>query len=276
MGGLIAAVALWGGVLGPCASPRGEGLHGSANEAGLTGLWRAVPAQGARSDSLRFWYFHGDGKGLYRYGTTGLNNTRSFDYQAVSGGIELRFRKTGATYVVRAKVEETPSGPSLTLDPDPEDPGASYRLERGPVARGATAEALGSERIDGRLWMDLRPFATGGAGFHMYQLNAAAIDGRGVGWFHQGDFDDWSTEALTYRLQGDALTLHFTARDEHATVEVALGREGDERVLTVRDDPRDFHKDHRYRDAGESFGALQGLDAVSSSKALRVTGAPAP
>jgi hypothetical protein len=124
--------------------------------------------------------------------------------------------------------------------------------------------------------MDLQPFATGGVGFQMYQLNAAAIDGRGVGWFHRGDFDDWSTEALSYRLQGDALTLHFTARDERETVEVTLVVDGDDRVLTVQDDPRDFYKDHRYRDVGESFGALGRIDAVFATKVLRVIGAPAP
>ena len=118
-------------------------------------LWRAVPGQGARQDTLRFWYFHGDGNGLYRYGTIGLNNTHSFDYEVVPGGVQLRFRKSGATHVVQARVEDTPSGPSLTLDPDPEDPGASYRLERGPVARGFAPAAEESKGVE---WiMDLVP-----------------------------------------------------------------------------------------------------------------------
>ena len=45
------------------------------------------------------------------------------------------------------------------------------------------------------IWIDYRNLATGGAEFHMYQLAATAIDGRGGGWFHRGDFDDWSTES---------------------------------------------------------------------------------
>lgn len=269
IGGFIATWAL-------CSMGRGPHLsaakHGPKTEpapelavdsASLTGLWRAVPGQGARLDSRRFWYFHGDGKGLYRYGTTALNNTHSFDYRAVAGGLELYFRKTGETVVVQTRFEHTPSGPSLSLDPDPEDPGANYRLERGPVARGgAPVKVLASERIDGRIWMDLHPFATGGMGFNMYQLNDAAIDGRGVGWFHRGDFDEWSTEALSFRLRGDTLTLHFSARDEHGVVEVSVAKDDKGRVLTVRDDPRDFHKDHSYRDVGESFGAFGGLDTT--------------
>jgi hypothetical protein len=277
-GTLLAVGVVSAELFGPCSAPRDPTLQVTpgAEAAPLTGLWRAVPGQGAREDTLRFWYFHGDGKGLYRYGTSGLNNTHSFDYEVVPGGVKLRFRKTGATHVVQARVEDTPAGPSLTLDPDPEDPGASYRLERGPVARGFGPAGDDTQQIDGRLWMDLQPFATGGVGFQMYQLNAAAIDGRGVGWFHRGDFDDWSTEALSYRLQGDALTLHFTARDERETVEVTLVVDGDDRVLTVQDDPRDFYKDHRYRDVGESFGALGRIDAVFATKVLRVIGAPAP
>lgn len=221
----------------------------------LTGLWRQIDG-GPAGDRLRFWYFHGDGKGLYRYGKTSLNNTHSFDYEPHDDGLRVTFRKTGNTHDLKVEISAGDDGaPVLSLTPDPEEPGASYRLERGPVVPEARA-ATGGGSVGGRLWMDARRFATGGMGFAMYQLNDSAIDGRGVGWFHEGDFDDWSTEALTYRLSEGVLTLEFTQRAETVRVPVRVEGAGEARTLVIEDDPRDFWKDHRYRDVGESFGSL--------------------
>ena len=91
-------------------------------------------------------------------------------------------------------------------------------------------------------------------GFAIYQFQPQAIDGRGVGWFHRGDYDEWTTEALTYRQQGDRLALGFPLRHEVASTSLALWTAGDGvRRLRIDDDPRDFWRAHTYRDMGPSF-----------------------
>jgi len=106
------------------------------------------------------------------------------------------------------------------------------------------------------MWIDLRAYATGGRGFSLYQLRPAGIDGRGVGWFHRGDFDDWSTEALTYRIAGDRLELSFSLAGQQEATSFTVRTEDDgTRWLELADDPRDFWHSHRYRDVGPSFGA---------------------
>jgi hypothetical protein len=227
----------------------------------MRGLWMRYEARG-EGDPLRFWYFHGDGKGLYRYGKVGLANTHSFDY-SLSGdakghvGVSLRFRKRGEDHQLAATIETNGQGTWLSFADDPREPGARYRkvesdldFELAEYAQlPASPTAIGE-----RMWIDYRNLATGGAEFHLYQLAATAIDGRGVGWFHRGDFDDWSTESLTYRIDGDQLELFFDLREEPNTtkfrvVEGARGRE-----LWLDADPRDYWAQHRYQDGGRSFG----------------------
>jgi hypothetical protein len=219
----------------------------------LRGLWMRYEARG-EGDPLRFWYFHGDGKGLYRYGKVGLANTHSFDYSVSPGrgghaDVSLRFRKRGESHGLSATIETDGQGTWLSFAEDPREVGARYRkVESELDFEPASAAAIGD-----RIWIDYRNLATGGAEFHMYQLAATAIDGRGVGWFHRGDFDDWSTESLTYRIDGDRLELFFDLREEQGitafrVVEGARGRE-----LWLEADPRDYWAAHRYQDGGRSF-----------------------
>lgn len=242
---------------------------GEAEEDPLRGLWTRYDARG-EGDPLRFWYFHGDGKGLYRYGKVGLANTHSFDY-AFDGrtradgrvDVTLRYRKTGESHAIAASIEREGNATYLTLHGDPEEPGARYRkvesdLDFAALARPQSepeVEPTGAANIGDRIWIDYRSFATGGAEFHMYQLGKTAIDGRGVGWFHRGDFDDWSTESLTYRIAGDELELFFDLREEPnvTSFRVVEGERGRELVLDA--DPRDYWAHHRYRDGGRSFGS---------------------
>lgn len=264
LSGMLLAFA---GALGawPCAAPSPDAAPpvpctatATTTADALTGLWRLDPGPNMAEDVVRFWYFHGDGKGLYRYGRVGLNQTHSFDYRDVDGGVEIRFRKSGIVHLVTSEIEARPDGRHrLRLNPDPEDPGAAYVRERGPVQPGQLDAPAAHGRdggLGGRLWLDLQPYATGGAGFGLYQFNEAAIDGRGVGWYHQGDFDDWSTESLSYHVEGSEIVIDFVYREERARSSFAVEREGDDRVLLLHEDPRDFWKHHRYRDAGESFG----------------------
>lgn len=241
-------------------------------EAALAGLWTRWEGR-SEGDMIRFWYFHGDGKGLYRYGRVGLTNTHSFDYRVVDGRLKLNFRKTGVAHDIDVRIDADDEGrPRLRLDPDPEEAGARYVRVDPPISTLAYDAELQGGQPGGRLWIDYRKYATGGAAFSMYQFNAPAIDGRGIGWFHHGDFDDWSTESLTYRIDGDRIELFFDLAGELGVSTFDLRKEGEHRYLELRDDPRDFYKDHLYVDGGASFGheAEAALALIAGSTATDV------
>jgi hypothetical protein len=222
----------------------------------LAGVWQRYE-RGVEGDPLRFYYFHGDGKGLYRYGKTGLNNTHSFDYDVEGDVLRLRFRKTDRVHDVRFSIDEDEHGRHrLTLHGDPEETGVTryVRETEGPI------EHMDGPPPSGHMWIDLQRYGTGGCGFHFYQLRPAGIDGRGVGWFHRGDFDDWSTESLVYRITGNTLELWFPLTGQHETTRFTLTREGEQRWMMLGRDPRDFWHEHRYLDAGPSFGMRSQLE----------------
>ena len=50
-----------------------------------------------------------------------------------------------------------------------------------------------------RMWTMVEKHAGGGVGFKIYQLRKADDTGHGEGFFHEGDFDNWSTERLNYQ-----------------------------------------------------------------------------
>ena len=193
----------------------------------------------------------------------GLSNTHSFDYAVRGDQLMLRFRKSGEEHVVRFALELSDAGGDdvLTLKTDPREEGGRVqylRHERGPISPHAEAgDPLGPPPA-GHMWIDHKRYATGGAGFGFYQFRPAGIDGRGVGWFHRGDFDDWSTEALTYRITGDRIELTFDLAQEHSVTKFSIEKTPDGRALVLQEDPRDYWHAHRYLDAGPSFGATFG------------------
>lgn len=272
----------------------------------LTGLWARwdAPKDGERT---RFWYFHGDGHGLYRYGRVGLVNTHSFDYtldEEVPGVVRITYRKTGRGHVLEAVLGTREDGRrTLRLIGDPEEPGAEYVLVAGRVEGESEANpAREGHGIGDRLWIDWQAHAAGGGSFRMYQLAATAIDGRGVGWFHEGDFDDWSTEAFDYRvittarpgvtageiaateivgelqlqfrLRGETETTNFVLREapKSSQVEVApRGADDSTRILELVDDPRDYWSSHRYVDGGPSFSASRAFQVMTSLASLEAS-----
>lgn len=246
-------------------APPADALHATAAAHDpLVGLWSAF-GPGGDGEPVRFYYFHGDGHGLYRYGRVGATNTNSFDYTVDGDVVTVVFRKTGARHRVHFAVESDGQGNALVLEGDPKTGGrARYHLVRpDPVA---PHEVCAGAPVAGRMWMDRTAFATGGYGFDLYQLRCAGIDGRGTGWFHRGDFDDWTTESLVYRIAGDRLELQFAtgARPESTPFVVA----GDDvRTLTLASDPRDFWHAHRYIDVGASFGSAA-LDFATPGSTL--------
>lgn len=246
-------------------APTLERVEPAIAEDMLHGLWMRYETRG-QGDPLRFWYFHGDGKGLYRYGKVGLANTHSFDYDVENDELYLRFRKSGDEHVMLIELERDDQGRTwMRLRDDPYEPGARYRRVESEIDFSAAtrdwAPARAEEGIGDRIWIDYRNFATGGVEFHMYQLAKTAIDGRGVGWFHRGDFDNWSTESLTYRIDGDRIELFFDLREEANVTGFRVGPGPHGRELWLEQDPRDYWASHRYRDGGRSFGTAA-FDAV--------------
>lgn len=222
----------------------------------LAGLWlRRSPKD---PDTLRFYYFHGNGKGLYRYGRRTLNQTNSFDYRVRNQRVWLKFRKDGQSHDSVFEIQKGGSERVLRLHQDPKEDGASYKKIAGPMSdvQGGERSALRANGIGGRMWIHARRFAQGGGEFGMYQFNAPAMDGRGVGWFHRGDFDDWSTESFRYRVQGTKIDYYFEYQrsEESASFELYSGPR-DTRFLLMKQDPRNYWLDRRYRDMGPSFGA---------------------
>ncbi|MBZ5714176.1 hypothetical protein [Nannocystis pusilla] len=234
----------------------------------LLGVWHRFDAL-AEGDRMRFWFFHEGGFGLYRYGKVGLTNTHSFDYSAEGGVLELTFRKTGERRRVPYRLEDDGGRTWLVLDDDPREAGGARYFKAPAAATGAPcfdasedmSRATGSEghvpaasdRIGGRLWGEEVRYATGGMGFSIYQLQPQAIDGRGVGWHHRGDYDEWTTETLTYRQRGDRLALSFPLRHDGLETAITVSGSGDDRTLHLAEDPRDFWRAHTYRDMGPTF-----------------------
>lgn len=229
---------------------------------------------------MAFYYFHTGGIGLYRYGQIGHNTTNSFAWRVVHDGtqhlIELRYTKTGALQRLAYSIERD-GQPVLVLPVDPKQPGvknARYTFmpppDLGTVAPDLVDDdgdddvvlAADAHRLDHRLWIDQQTFATGGSSFRLYQLRAAGIDGRGTGWLHIGDFDDWSTESLSYRLlrngagDVDRLDLKFSLRGDHTLTPVHVFAVDGKRSLRLQHDPRDFGASHDYVDGGPSFAAF--------------------
>ena len=232
----------------------------------LRGVWQRWEAS-VDGDPIRFYYFHGDGHGLYRYGKVGLTNTHAFDYELTGDRLHLRFRKTGEAHDLRFTVEADPADPSrawLRLDGDPREPGARYFRDGGAAAlacdeAGESVDLAAGRALGDRLWGDERRFAAGGLGFAIYQLQAQTIDGRGVGWFHRGDYDEWTTEALTYRQQGEHLALHFMLEGRSESTAIAVRAADGARWLDLAVDPRDYWRPHTYRDLGRSFAGAAAL-----------------
>lgn len=233
----------------------------AAEQRMLSGIWwRYEP--GRFGEPVRFYYFHGDGTGLYRYGKVGLTNTHSFDYDVVGDRLVLDFRKSGehheVTFALERGREHGGDRDWLELREDPREPGVTryFRRSEAIVDPGAELGAAHGAGPAGHMWIDLRRHATGGQTFALYQFRGAGIDGRGTGWFHRGDFDDWSTESIAYRLAGDRIELDFTlaGQSEVSAFVVRTDAEG-RRFLEIAEDPRDFWHPHRYLDMGPSFGA---------------------
>ena len=228
----------------------------------MLGLWMEREVRVA-SDEMRFYYFHKGGKGLYRYGQVAHNQTSSFDWKLDGDTLVLLFRKTGERAVTRFALGGEKDSRTLTLLDDPRGAaGTRYRYKPsaldvellGPLSIPDAHAADEGTSIAGRMWIDMRHYATGGMGFQMYQLSEhTAAPGWMYGWHHRGDFDDWSTENLFYKLEPGSLRLQFILRGDELVSPIELGNKGNTRTLTLTRDPRNFLARTSLLDAGRSF-----------------------
>lgn len=267
--GVVGAAALWGAFeREPSSRERRDAVGDAVEEVvrkdtvhadAVQGLWSRWPERRREGDPVRFYYFHGDGHGLYRYGRIGHTNTHSFDYRVEGDTVRLRFRKSGSQHELRYRIEAGRDGRrTLRLENDPEESGATttYTFVPPPSEARAVLSASEGKRPAGRMWIDLQRYATGGVGFSLYQLGPAGIDGRGTGWHHRGDFDDWSTESLSYRLDDGMLELRFELTGERAITryELVEGADGKRRLI-LHEDPRNWWHRASFADMGRAFAA---------------------
>ncbi len=219
-------------------------------ERGLLGLWsRFSPVK--PGDRQRFYYFHTGGIGLFRYGRLGLTYTQTFRYDVDSKVIRLTFNRASARHPVQHQVKYRLEGRALTLLNDPKMGGEQTYTHRPLPTTSGDGQAF--DHPLARLWVEAVPNGHGMPGFRMYQLQAPTIDGRGVGWYHEGDHTEWSTEALSYRRTGDRIVFTFPVRLEEHVSTIVEGQADGVRTLHLTEDPRNFWHPRTYRDGGPGF-----------------------
>ena len=241
--GLLPGLGAWIKWKEPAKSSREVSVQ---TESKLLGMWSRFQPE-KEGDPQRFWYFHTGGIGLFRYGRMGLTYTQTFGYQVKKNRIVMTFNKSGARHAVAFTLE----GRTLTLLEDPKM-GGRQTYTRRPAA-GSMPEDGAFDHPFARLWTESTTDKKGNSGFRMYQLQAPTIDGRGVGWYHEGDFTEWSTETLHYRRTGPKLSLYFPVRNERHVTTLAEGEDKGVRTLAFASDPRNYWHPRVYRDGGPGF-----------------------
>lgn len=216
----------------------------------LRGIWDRLETRGG--PPVQFYYFHDDRLGLFRFGTTALNHTETFRVRRRRGALELTFNKTGARHRTKVRTMTGPRGEQiLVLSSDPRNGGRSTRYRRRPNPSARVREA--SKDPFARMWMHRRPLVGSREDFRIYQFRPADAKGHGTGWFHVGDFDEWTTEALTYHRERKGLHLRFDQRGESAFSHFAIERSADGRRLRLARDPRYFGRSLGYKDVGPNL-----------------------
>jgi hypothetical protein len=233
----------------------GDGATGG-DRAVVRGLWSRVDAPTDDTSPVAFYYFHDGDVGLYRYGRAAHNTTHSYTFSVDNDVIHWRYNKTGAVEASRFVVNGTGDSRTLVIDRDPQTRAReTYRYVPVSVT-SSFAPDVDAQRADGRMWTRRTTYQNGELVFSMYQLRGAGLDGRGTGWHHIGDFSDWSTEALSYRLTPSAFDVTFSLRNERWQTAARVEGENGKRTWTLDEDPRGFWARHTYTDEGPSFGSF--------------------
>ncbi|MBI3893289.1 MAG: hypothetical protein HY303_17360 [Candidatus Wallbacteria bacterium] len=169
--------------------------------------------------------------------------------------MDITVRKPGAVGALRSLVWGVALAALIGL-PLRKDPPAADPMVRVP-------EALAGNAIGGRLWTHIDRPTRDREKFRMYQFNPAGSDGKGTGWYHEGDFTEWMTETLRYEIHGSELKLFFDLAGEKATVrfrvERGRGSNGEDLKLTLTPDPRRYWKPYEYFASSKSRAGAETL-----------------
>ncbi|NJK88554.1 MAG: hypothetical protein HC923_03580 [Myxococcales bacterium] len=216
----------------------------------LRGIWDREGASDLKR--VDFYYFHQGDLGLFRFGTTDRNHTEMFRFKKTWRGLEISFKRTGERAFSKMQLVERPDGRrALVLESDPRNGGRRTTY----VHRAApTSQLVPAAKDDfARMWMHRRPRLHGGLDFRIYQFQPANASGHGRGWYHEGDYDEWTTESLTYHKGQDTLHLRFDEPREIAASPYQLNRSRKAAVLGLDADPRWFGRPSRFEDTGPTL-----------------------
>ena len=213
-------------------------------EAMILGLWAQYVPKNA-GDPERFYYFHKGGIGLFRYGRRGLTYTQTFRYDVNAKTLKLVFIKSGERFKIPYSIQKD----QLTLGADPKMGGEQTYTKRPPQPVPAMA---GAHPL-ARMWTKRVVDRKGNVEFRTYQLQAPGPQGRGTGWYHEGDEEEWSTESFSYHRTADWIALSFPVRKEHVVSNVEEGKDGRIRTFTLVEDPRNYWHRRTYRDEGPTL-----------------------
>lgn len=229
--------------------------HSGSEDTALTGIFYSVtPTKDDLHSDLRFYYFHGNGIGLLRYGKVGLNNTESFHYETTDDVLSLRFNKTGHVVQTRYALTETEGKTLLTLPDFVDQKDRELIKETSPNL--SLLNWPQGKSLD-RMWTYLLQSADNHLSFKMYQLRKADDTGHGEGWYHEGDFDNWYTEHLKFYRGETEMTFHFGLKNEKAETTYVHVTDATTPMLVLEKDPRHFWTTTHYMDGGESFSVFQ-------------------
>ncbi len=262
----------------------------NAKEGQLFGLWDLSRSEKPSSKSERYYYFHpepnskGQYIGLYRYGTKTLNATRSFTWSLKNN--EVKFVMNNTKHKYRSEVKVTKSGrirhAKFVLQNDPFNLGEKSTFKLRPMEasndlndvvrtldlarnipfRESMLEAhpmLQSSSKLARVWFDFQD--KNRQRFRMYQFARNNPSDVNRGWYHEGDFSDWTTETFEYtthtkRDGSEEFVFKFLDRKQKAKAKFKIESKGEKNSIIIVNDPRNYGLTTRYSDEGPSFMAL--------------------
>lgn len=222
-----------------------------ARQTALAGLWERTDLP--EKDDVRFYFFHPSGIGLYRFGKLGLNHTHMFRYVQAGSKLAIVFSRSGEHHELTVSRRRQGDGLFLTLSEDPREQGKSMTYRRRVMPNDEPSDFTSAPAGFNRMWIHTLRSQKGTDAFAMYQFQKPDDSGRGRGWFHHGDYDEWTTESLEYVKRGKTLQLNFELVEQQTQTGFAVRRTGDGRVLELERDPRGFWQRRVFVDQGPSF-----------------------